>query len=48
MTSINYKNYNTSQSIVNQQDVAEITGAQDKNSPFTFLQWANLSNITNI
>lgn len=45
MTSINYKNYNTSQSIVNQQDIVEITGAQDKNEPFTFLQWANLSNI---
>ena len=45
MTSINYKNYNTSQSIVNQQDIIEITGAQDKNEPFTFLQWANLSNI---
>ena len=29
MTSINYKNYNTSQSIVNQQDAVEITGAQD-------------------
>jgi len=46
MTSINYKNYNTSQSIVNQQDAVEITGAQDKNEPFTFLQWANLSSIS--
>lgn len=45
MTSINFKQYSTQNSIVNQYDVVELVSALDKDEPFTYAQWLSNSSV---